>query len=81
MLVNTIKKYQYPLLLIVIVLTVFYPLSLFIYVPKWDNMNGYLPYRYFVSDYLWHGHLPLWNPFQNSIRLMNCIARAYKHNI
>ncbi|MCO6501036.1 MAG: hypothetical protein J5I47_11775 [Vicingus serpentipes] len=27
-------------------------------------MGGYLPYRYFISDYLWNGHLPLWNPFQ-----------------
>ncbi len=28
-------------------------------------MSGYLPYRYFISDFLWNGHLPLWNPFQN----------------
>lgn len=33
-------------------------------IPKWDNIDGYLPYRYFISDYLWNGHLPLWNPFQ-----------------
>lgn len=41
-----------------------YPLSLFIYVPKWDNVNAYLPYRYFISDFVWNGQLPLWNPFQ-----------------
>jgi hypothetical protein len=27
-------------------------------------MSGYLPYRYFNSDYLHHGFFPFWNPFQ-----------------
>lgn len=64
MLVNFLKKYKYSLLMMSIILLVLYPLSLFIYVPKWDNINGYLPYRYFISDYLWNGHLPFWNSFQ-----------------
>ena len=64
MLISIWKKYKYQLLLVISVLVILYPLSLFIYVPKWDNINGYLPYRYFISDYLWNGHLPLWNPFQ-----------------
>lgn len=58
------EQHKYSLLLTLIILGVLYPLSLFIYIPKWDNINGYLPYRYFISDYLWNGHLPLWNPFQ-----------------
>ncbi len=58
------QQHKYSLLLALLILGVLYPLSLFIYIPKWDNINGYLPYRYFVSDYLWNGHLPLWNPFQ-----------------
>lgn len=65
---NTIQlffqQHKYSLLLTIIILGLLYPLSLFIYIPKWDNINGYLPYRYFISDYLWNGHLPLWNPFQ-----------------
>ena len=64
MLIAFLKKYKYSLLMMGIILIILYPLSLFIYVPKWDNINGYLPYRYFISDYLWNGHLPLWNPFQ-----------------
>ncbi len=59
-----IALYKYQIMLVLFILLVLYPLSLFIYVPKWDNINGYLPYRYFISDYLWNGHLPLWNPFQ-----------------
>ncbi len=58
------QQHKYPIWLVVIVLLTLYPFSLFLYIPKWDNINGYLPYRYFISDYLWNGHLPLWNPFQ-----------------
>lgn len=58
------QLHKYSLFLVLLILGILYPISLFIYIPKWDNINGYLPYRYFVSDYLWNGHLPLWNPFQ-----------------
>jgi hypothetical protein len=58
-------KFKYQIVLVFLILLIFYPLSLFIYIPKWDNVNAYLPYRFFVSDYVWNGHLPLWNPFQN----------------
>ncbi len=57
-------KNKFQLLLIGLILLCLYPLSLFIYIPKWDNVNGYLPYRFFISDYIHNGHLPLWNPFQ-----------------
>lgn len=63
-LTNYIINYKYQFLLIALILLCLYPLTFFIYVPKWDNVNAYLPYRYFLSDYLWNGHLPLWNPFQ-----------------
>ncbi len=58
------KKYKYQIYLSILILLVFYPISLFIYIPKWDNINGYLPYRYFISDYIWNGAMPFWNPFQ-----------------
>jgi len=59
-----LTQYKYPITLIALILLCIWPLSFFVFVPKWDNMGGYLPYRYFISDYLWNGHLPLWNPFQ-----------------
>lgn len=39
-------------------------LSFFVFISKWDNIDAYLPYRYFISDYLWNGHFPFWNSFQ-----------------
>lgn len=34
-------------------------------VMKWDAMDLYLPWKYFVTDTLSHNQLPLWNPFIN----------------
>lgn len=51
--------------MVLAILISLWPLSLFVVVPKWDNVNAYLPYRYFISDYLWNGHFPYWNSFQN----------------
>jgi hypothetical protein len=51
-------------LMVLLILLAVFPVSLFQYIPKWDSVIGYLPYRYFVSDYAWNGHLPLWSPFQ-----------------
>ena len=51
--------------MVLAILVSLWPLSLFVVVPKWDNVNAYLPYRYFISDYLWNGHFPYWNSFQN----------------
>lgn len=51
--------------MIAALLVCLWPLSLLVVVPKWDNVNAYLPYRYFISDYLWNGHFPFWNSFQN----------------
>jgi hypothetical protein len=51
--------------MVLAILVSLWPLSLFVVVPKWDNVNAYLSYRYFISDYLWNGHFPYWNSFQN----------------
>ncbi|MFN8775425.1 MAG: hypothetical protein ACK5XV_01540 [Flavobacteriales bacterium] len=57
-------RIRYPLLLVALILLAIYPFSFFLFIPKWDTIIGYLPYRYFIGDYLHHGHLPLWSPFQ-----------------
>lgn len=57
-------KYRYQFTLVLCILICLWPLTFFIYIPKWDNINAYLPYRYFISDYIWSGHMPLWNSFQ-----------------
>jgi hypothetical protein len=58
------NKGKYWLLIAVVILLALYPLSFLMHIPKWDSVRGYLPYRFFVSDYIQDGHLPLWNPFQ-----------------
>jgi hypothetical protein len=58
------ERVKYPLLIALLVIASLYTLSCFQFIPKWDSVRGYLPYRYFISDYLHEGHLPLWNPFQ-----------------
>lgn len=55
---------RHPILLAFLVLLAFWPLSTFLYIPKWDNIDCYLPYRHFVSYSLLQGEWPLWNPFQ-----------------
>ncbi len=63
--IKYIYPYRYAILMVLAILVCLWPLSLFVVVPKWDNVNAYLPYRYFISDYLWNGHFPYWNSFQN----------------
>jgi hypothetical protein len=60
-----LQREKYPLLLGFAVLLAFWPLSTFLYIPKWDNIDCYLPYRHFVGYALHHGEWPLWNPFQH----------------
>lgn len=62
--INFLGRYQYPLLIAVVVIVSLYTLSFFQFIPKWDSVRGYLPYRHFIGDYLHEGHMPLWNPFQ-----------------
>ena len=58
-------KYKWHILLLASALVAFWPLSTFQYIPKWDNIDCYLPYRYFVNWSYQNGEWPLWNPFQH----------------
>ena len=55
---------QWRFILIILVLAAFWPLATSLYIPKWDNIDCYLPYRYFVSYATHQGEWPFWNPFQ-----------------
>ncbi|MFT6717111.1 MAG: hypothetical protein ACJA0Q_001762 [Saprospiraceae bacterium] len=62
--IRCFTKYKTELILILISILIIWPISLLEYTSKWDNLDCFLPYRYFVS-YSWsHGHWPFWNPFQ-----------------
>lgn len=58
-----VQRHKYELWLVTIILLVFWPFTFQIYIPKWDNLDGYLPYRYTVSDFIQNGKLPLWSPY------------------
>ncbi|MEJ7626105.1 MAG: hypothetical protein WKF35_04535 [Ferruginibacter sp.] len=54
------------LLLFSIVLFLAYlPVSSFLYFIKNDAFNGYFPPRFFMSESIHAGYLPLWNPYIN----------------
>lgn len=60
-----IKKYKYPLALFLIAIIAFWQIVFFIHPVKYDMIDCYYPWRYFVGECLQHGKLPLWNPYQN----------------
>ncbi|MGB0915932.1 MAG: hypothetical protein ACPGVI_07650, partial [Crocinitomicaceae bacterium] len=43
----------------------FWPLSLGIYALQFDALDVFLPWRYFGSESIRQGIVPLWNPYQN----------------
>lgn len=58
------RKYGLLILFSVIILSI-WPLSFFQFIPKWDNLDQYLPYRYLISTFWLNGDIPYWNPFQH----------------
>lgn len=58
-----VQRFGHEALLMAIVLAVFWPLVTGVTVPKWDSLDGYLPYRYIVSDFIGNGELPYWHPY------------------
>ncbi len=59
----TYRLADYALLVLIICLA-YWPMSSLQHAPRWDAMEGYFPFRYFLSDSIRHGLLPLWNPYQ-----------------
>lgn len=50
---------------LLLICLVFWPLSLGIYALQYDAVDVYLPWRFFGSEVLQNGDVPLWNPFQD----------------
>lgn len=53
-------------ILLLVLLAALWPLVLGQAVMKWDAMDLYLPWKYFITDTLSNNQLPLWNPFINA---------------
>ncbi len=57
---------KYPLLAyFLLAIIVFWPLSMGLYALQYDSVDVYLPWRFFGSESLRQGMVPLWNPYQD----------------
>lgn len=59
------STYFDSLILLVVLVVALWPLVFGMAVMKWDAMDLYLPWKYFITDMLSQNQLPLWNPFIN----------------
>lgn len=61
------KKLLYSPLFIIacFVFIAFFPIATMSHVLGWDLIEICLPWRYFISESLSQGDLPVWNPYQN----------------
>lgn len=60
-----VSKHYPKLLLPLLVLAAYWPVSLHIRSMKWDIMDLGLPWRHYLGECVQNGLLPLWNPFMN----------------
>ncbi len=60
-----IHKYRFQLLIIAIGLVGYWQVAFMQYCLKWDMVDQYFPWRYFVSECLRNGIFPQWNPYQH----------------
>ncbi len=51
------------LLLIIVTIIIYLPVSTFLLSLKNDSLVQYLPYRYHVSESIQHGYFPFWSPY------------------
>lgn len=61
---NTVAKYKYQLLLLLVVLVAYFPLTFFQSTLLNDDIDVALSTKYFAGECLQNGYLPLWNPYQ-----------------
>lgn len=58
--------HNYPILWYsFLIFIVYWPLSFGIYGLQYDAVDVYLPWRFYASESLLQGEVPLWNPFQD----------------
>jgi hypothetical protein len=53
------------LVILLVLLLALHPISFLFYTMKWDMMDQFFPCRFFISECLQNGQLPLWSPFIN----------------
>ena len=59
------KRLKFPLLLLVVCLIAYLPISSFVFAPKNDAFVFNFPNKFFFSEAIRAGYLPAWNPYLN----------------
>jgi hypothetical protein len=59
------KDLLFYLIILIMVLAVFFPVSFLLYPVKWDFLDCMLPWRFIVGESIRNGDLPWWNAFQS----------------
>jgi hypothetical protein len=60
-----LERYKYHFFIVLVAVVGYWQVALMRYTLKWDDIDQYLPWRYFVSECLRNGVLPFWNPYQH----------------
>ena len=58
-----LKNRKYLLLMFLVVIVAYWPISFHVFSLKNDSLIYFLPYRYHVSESIQHGFFPWWNPY------------------
>ena len=58
------RSLQHYALMALFAFLAYWPLSTLHHATRWDSVESYFPFRYFISDCLRNGELPLWCPYQ-----------------
>src|SRR5438067_2281466 len=60
-----LEKYKYHFFIAVVAMVGYWQVAFFRHTLKWDMIDQYFPWRYFVSECLRNHVLPFWNPYQH----------------
>lgn len=60
-----IKQYQYYIAFLLIAILAFWQIAFFVHPVKYDMIDCYYPWRYFIGECLQNGKFPFWNPYQD----------------
>src|SRR6476469_7222733 len=64
--INSKRQSLKTIVMFLLVLLIAYlPVSTFLFFIKNDAFNGYFPPKFFMSESIHAGYLPLWNPYIN----------------
>jgi len=59
------KNWTVYLILFVVSVLAFFQIFFYMNPTKWDMLNCFLPWKFYVGECLQNGNLPLWNPYVN----------------